>query len=396
MAENLLDQITEITQVGAKHWSAFETVSPGGIPFAGYLCRQESDKFGMLAVTEQAGAPRLEFIYAMPKIDYPYIPQQDGSLRVVIDVPPGTVDARFTHKLDGTAIIFYPLTGPDGEILEVIPRTRLQPVLTPSRWGDWNALLAAALPDRSGVEAAVRTERAVLIFELWGNRNAHLIRYDEPLRLTLHTARHLDGRLYPFPDVMALAEKYGLEVVKSVAVLTPDAAGLVAAYAQVQAEMEARNQAAGEEVFVDEGVILALSTAQTAVYLKCKPPSIEEIHWQADQHVSKAHIEQALFKLAENNYDFDTGQVADLYEKLESDFDREELEANADLIERIFHDFRAEMRKQATLRDLLRTLIAQENLDPTDLPGLMRHLSKHYARSEMSWVFGVVKSLGGR
>lgn len=392
MSDTTLEQIISITGVAAKYWSAFETVSPGGISFAGFLCRQESDKFGLLAVTEQAGAPRLELIYAMPKIDYPYVKQQDGSLRVVIDVPPGTVDARFTHKLDGTAIIFYPLTGPDGEILEVVARTRLQPVLTASRWGDWNALLDAALPDRSGVEAAVRRERAVLIFELWGNRNAHLIRYDEPLKLTLHTARHLDGRLFPFPRVMALGEKYGLEVVESVAVLTPDAAGLVAAYAQVQAEMETRNRAAGEEVFVEEGVILALSTAQTALYLKCKPPSIEEIHWQADQHVSKAHIEQALFKLAENAYDFDNGEVGDLYNQLESDFDREELEANADLIERIFHEFSADMRKRAILRERLRTLIAEENLDPTDLPALMRHLSKHYARSEMSWVFGVVKN----
>jgi hypothetical protein len=110
----------------------------------------------MLAVTLLDGQERLEFIPAMPKIHYPYIQDREGRLQVSIPVPINIVDARFTVKLDGTAIIFYPLTAPDGAVLEVIPRTRLLPVLAPSRWGDWHGLLQEVLPDRSPVEQAVR------------------------------------------------------------------------------------------------------------------------------------------------------------------------------------------------------------------------------------------------
>lgn len=139
-----------ITDTSAKYWRPFTAVSPGGIPFAGYICRHESEKLGLMALTELAGEERLEFIYAMPKIRYPYHKNQDGSVHISISVPQNVVDARFNLKLDGTAIIFYGLRDKAGKVLEVVPRTRLQPMLMPSRWGDWNGLLADALPDRSG------------------------------------------------------------------------------------------------------------------------------------------------------------------------------------------------------------------------------------------------------
>lgn len=47
-----------------------------------------------------------------------------------------------------------------------------------------------------------------------------------------------------------------------------------------------------------------LSTARTATLWKCKPPSVEEIHWAAGAGLSKANIEQTLHKMLENGYDF--------------------------------------------------------------------------------------------
>src|SRR5881628_1386356 len=127
---SMLDQITSITQVGPKYWNVFEALSPQrGIAFGGYVCRQESDKLGMLALTRVDEQERLEFIYAMPKIHYPYQVDRNGTPQLVIPLPQNVTDARFTVKLDGTAIIWYGLTDADANVLEVIPRTRLQPVL---------------------------------------------------------------------------------------------------------------------------------------------------------------------------------------------------------------------------------------------------------------------------
>ena len=390
----MLEEIVAITNVGPRYWQAFETVSPGGHTFSGYLCRQESEKFGLLVITQLDGQARLEFVYAMPKIHYPYAKETDAQgaeiLRVEIPVPPDAVDARFTHKLDGTAIIFYPLSSPDGQVLEVIPRTRLQPVISPSRWGNWTALLDEAMPDRTAIEQAVTDERVVLIFELWGYRNAHLVEYTTPLALTLHTASQ-GGQLLSYSRLAAIAERYGLPLVDSVAVLSPDSAGLAAAYRRLQEEMESRNRAAGEDTFVEEGAILMLSTPQNATLWKCKPPSVEEIHWAAGAAIGKANIEQALYKMLENGYDFATGSVGDLKTEMESDFEPTQIEYAAALVQEVYNDFVEEMKRRARLRQL----VDESGLALNDLPGLMRTLSPHFAKREMGWVYATVKRIYG-
>ncbi len=390
----MLENIVAITTVSARYWQPFETVSPGGHAFSGYLCRQESEKFGMLAITQLDGEERLELVYAMPKIHYPYAKETDAGgleiLRVEIPVPPDAVDARFTHKLDGTAIVFYPLTAADGRVLEVIPRTRLQPVISPSRWGNWNELIAEAMPDRTPVERAVTQERVVLIFELWGYRNAHLVTYTTPLAMTLHTAVQ-NGQVLSYRRLAEIAERYGLNLVDSVAVLSPDSAGLAQAYQRLQAEMEAINQAAGAETFAEEGAILMLSTAHNATLWKCKPPSVEEIHWAAGAGLSKANVEQALYKMLENGYDFATGSVADLKTELESDFEPTQIDYAAPLVQEVYEDFVEEMKRRARLRQL----VDESGLALNDLPNLMRTLSTHFAKREMGWVYATVKKLYG-
>jgi hypothetical protein len=386
----MLDQIVSITEVSARQWQVFEVVSPGGIPFSGYVCRQESEKLGMLAITQMGGEPRLEIVYAMPKIHYPYHQDRDGSVRVVVPVAQNVVDARFMLKLDGTAVIFYPLTDKEGNVLEVIPRTRLQPVLTPSRWGDWNALLADVLPDRTPVEEAVRAQKVTLVFELWGYRNPHLVKYAAPLKLTLHTAvRH--KKPVSYRRLLDLANRYGLELIPTVETAEPNPDGLARAYRRLQAEMEARNQAAGEDVFLEEGTILMLSTVDTAVYYKCKPPSIEEIHWTADNNVSKENIQQALYKMLENGYDFDVGSVVDVHTMLETDFEPERIEIAAELIERVYQEFVVELQQKAWLRQL----VIDSGIDPGETGTLLRHLSQHYPKNQMSWVYNAVQEMFG-
>ena len=386
----VLDQIVAITGAPPKYWQPFDVTSSGGVHFSGWVCRQESDKLGTLAITELAGQERLEFVSAMPKIHYPYQQDRHGQMQLVIPVPQNASDARFTIKLDGTAIIWYPLTDAEGDVLEVIPRTRLQPILAPSRWGDWNALLAEVLPDRSNVERCVREQSVVLAFELWGYRNPHLIKYDQPLALTLHTAiRH--KKIVSHRLLVDFAGRYDFDLVESIEVARPDSAGLAEAYRRWQERMEQDNQKAGEGVFVEEGAILVISTSETAIYYKCKPPSIEEIHWAVGQHISKEIVQQVLLKMLENGYDFDAGKVEDAMTELEADFQPPEIEGEVELIRKVWNEFTLELQK----REWLRGLVEASGLDPRDLPNMMRYLSQHYPKKEMSWVYGTVKTLYG-
>ncbi|MDY6876749.1 MAG: hypothetical protein SWK90_11190 [Chloroflexota bacterium] len=258
-----LETIVAVTGVDRKHWQDFSVTSPGGVDFAGYLCRQESERLGTLALTQVEGRERLEFIAGMPKVPYPYQRDRHDQVQLVIPIPPRATDARFTLKLDGTCILFYALRDEEGAVLEVIPRTRLQPALKPSRWGDWNVLLAEVLPDPTPVERAVREQGLTLAFELWGHRNPHLVSYDVPLALTLHTGiRH--RRLLAFPHLVQIARRYDLPLVESIQVATPDAEGLAAAYRVWQEKMEAANTDAGADCYVQEGAVLVVSTARTA------------------------------------------------------------------------------------------------------------------------------------
>ena len=385
-----LETIVALSGVGHKHWQEFSVVSPGGINFAGFLCRQESEWLGTLALTQVEGQERLEFIAGMPKIPYPYQYDRHGQVQLVIPIPPRATDARFTIKVDGTCIIFYPLTDGNSKVLEVIPRTRLQPVLTPSRWGDWNALLGEVLPDRAPVERAVREQDVTLAFELWGYRNPHLISYDTPLALTLHTGiRH--RKLLAFPHLAQIARHHGFPLVESIQVATPDAAGLAAAYRAWQEKMEAANKAAGADRYVQEGAILAISTARIAHYYKCKPPSIEEIHWRTDQSIGREVIQQALYKMRENGYDFLDGRVEDLIAELENDFQRPHVEQQEELIRRVWTEYVVELQK----KEWLRGLVDESGLDPRDTPNLMRYLSQHYPRKDMRWVYAAVVELYG-
>jgi hypothetical protein len=385
-----LEIIVGITGVGGKHWQEFDATSPGGLSFAGYLCRQESEWLGTLALTQVEEQERLELVAGMPKIHYPYQRDRHGQPQLVIPIPPRATDARFTVKLDGTCIIFYALCDEEGNVLEVIPRTRLQPVLKSSRWGDWNALLDKALPDRAPVELAVREQGVTLAFELWGYRNPHLVSYETPLALTLHTGlRH--QRLLAFPRLTQIARRYDFSLVESIQVARPDAAGLATAYRAWQEKMEAANAAAGADRYVQEGAVLVISTARTACYYKCKPPSIEEIHWRADQSIGREVIWQALHKMREDGYDFADGQVEDQMAELEKDFQRPHVEQQEELIPRVWVEYVVELQK----KEWLRGLVEESGLDPRDTPNLMRYLSQHYPRKEMRWVHRAVVELYG-
>ena len=246
------------------------------------------------------------------------------------------------------------------------------------------------LPDHTLVEKAVRDQDVVLVFELWGSRNAHLIQYNVPLALTLHTAiRH--KKPVSFRRLADIATRYGFDLVESLEVTKPDFAGLAQAYRRWQEKMGSQNQAAGEDVFVQEGAILALSTKDTATYWKVKPPSIEEIHWTAGQNISKEIIQQALHKMLENGHDFMEGNVEAVYDVLEADFTCEAIEWEAELVQCIFQDFVLDLQQ----KEWLHKLVDESGLDPRDHPNMMRYISQHYTKRQMGWVYAVVKQMYG-
>lgn len=170
-------------------WRPFTATTPQGHRLSGWLChaRKSGVLAGALWIETVDGRPNRQLLAGMPEIPYVeqvglVVPARPAGAR-----QPRTVAATFTRKLDGTAILFSPLSLRGGQV-EVFGRTRGMPVLFDTSFRPWRTLVYTAAGDWLEAIAEVgRSQRATLVFELWGSANRHTVSYEERLALSLHT-----------------------------------------------------------------------------------------------------------------------------------------------------------------------------------------------------------------
>ena len=69
----MLDQIVQITGVSnKKYWNEFDVTTDGGNKIAGWLCREESERLGMLAVTDFRTWPGMDSLVSTIAGSYTY------------------------------------------------------------------------------------------------------------------------------------------------------------------------------------------------------------------------------------------------------------------------------------------------------------------------------------
>lgn len=374
-----MDLATSLTGVAAKYWQPFAVTTPGGIPFAGLICLAENAWMGALAIDLVAGEPSFQLERVMPHLGYPYADRER-----TVRLPPGFTEARFYEKLDGTNLCWYPLRSHDGATLEVVPKTRLRPVAAGSVWGDWPTLLARVAPQEA-IQHAVLETGLNLCFELWGRGNPHLVEYDRDLGLALHTGVTHD-RLATPAELDRIAEQYGFERPPCLAVLSGDVTAVTAAYQRLQEEAEARNRAAGSDRYLTEGTVLVLADAGGASYYKCKPPSIEEIHW-APTALSRAVVLQALAKLAEGGVELARDDPEPLLAALREEWDARILAGATELVTQVYNEYTDELERKRALWARLDGI----SLPLADTREVMRYLSEFYPRGQMGWVYAAYR-----
>jgi hypothetical protein len=281
----------------------------------------------------------------MPEI--PYVDQEP------LNVPVGVVAGTFTRKVDGTAIIFSPLALPQGGVAEysaeVFARTRGMQVLCDMDVRAWRSLVDEATSGglRERIEKAVRSQESTLVFELYGTRNAHAVSYDEQLELALHTV--VQGRsIKPWRVVERVAEQFRIPCVPVLERITcPSAEDLQEKAQALAEEMEAANAPALGR-FGEEGVILNVETQNTAQVWKFKPPSMAEYHRLSRQKVRPLTVRHEAWKLVE------AGQwppeLAALEEALASEYGMEAVRESADLVQREYALWLAEVYDNAPAR----------------------------------------------
>lgn len=155
-----------------KEWLKFKRTTLEGNLIEGYMCLRHNMFYGSLIILNVNDEDCKQVIHGMPKLHYytghnPLICTPSDSIMI-------------HEKLDGSNLLLYPLKDVNGEVLEVVPKSRNTPIAHKSLIKLWEKI-----PQKNAIEKYIKETSDILIFELFGYENPHEIKYNVPLDIGL-------------------------------------------------------------------------------------------------------------------------------------------------------------------------------------------------------------------
>lgn len=183
-------------KVKKKDLYQFKQKTKRGNIIEGYICSKPNEYLGSMFIEKVNNEDNPQFIHSMPKIHY-YSKRIEGI---------ETEEIIFHEKLDGSCIIYYPLYQ-DGEVIEVIPKTRNTVIADDFIFN----LLKKTITHP--IEKIIKEYDTVLMFELYGVLNQHEIyNPDAYCSLTLIGGYSINtNQMYSNSMLDSFAEKYNLK-----------------------------------------------------------------------------------------------------------------------------------------------------------------------------------------
>ena len=183
-------------KVKKKDLYQFKQKTKKGNIIEGYICSKPNEYLGSMFIEKVNNEDNPQFIHSMPKIHY-YSKRIEG-----IEIE----EIIFHEKLDGSCIIYYPLYQ-DGEVIEVIPKTRNTVIADDFIFN----LLKKTITHP--IEKIIKEYDTVLMFELYGVLNQHEIyNPDAYCSLTLIGGYSINtNQMYSNSMLDSFAEKYNLK-----------------------------------------------------------------------------------------------------------------------------------------------------------------------------------------
>lgn len=183
-------------KVKKKDLYQFKQKTTKGNIIEGYICSKPNEYLGSMFIEKVNNEDNPQFIHSMPKIHY-YSKRIEGI---------ETEEIIFHEKLDGSCIIYYPLYQ-DGEVIEVIPKTRNTVIADDFIFN----LLKKTITHP--IEKIIKEYDTVLMFELYGVLNQHEIyNPDAYCSLTLIGGYSINtNQMYSNSMLDSFAEKYNLK-----------------------------------------------------------------------------------------------------------------------------------------------------------------------------------------
>ncbi|MDI6791795.1 MAG: hypothetical protein QME81_02845 [bacterium] len=380
----------EVKELFGKDYTEFCEVDPFNPKneMAGVISRKSNEYYGSLIITRVNNreiTPQL--IMGTPKMHYPFGESADGTRNYAF---PSAKYIEIYEKLDGTNVLSYFYT--DGENRYLTYKTRLRPFLGSSRFGDfYNMWKETAAPYIDRLRQIMIKHNCNLSFELYGARNPHLVVYKNPLDIALLFGVTNTGKIMsPTKLGLAAEEDYSsldeIPLVKRFRVINRD---YVWNYETTQKELEANLKQEEEGYYSGlEGTVWYLHLIDgRCLQIKCKPETIETIHFSAGAGGLNKNIVIATCWNAFENVD--TLTIDFVKQLLIEEFQPEIVEANHYLIERCVGFVTREAEFRNRVLDEYRALGMSILLNKREV---MRSLSAKFPKQQMKKVYSIIMS----
>lgn len=194
--------------VKPKHLSEFSQKTPQGNVISGYLSRKPNRFLGSIIIThivknDGSETDVEQFVQGFPKINY-----WDSRNQLKSE---GNILYFCNEKLDGTCLAIFPLKDENGNVIELVPKTRGKAV------ADDHILEMYSLVDKKAIldyfEGYSKDTTDVLFFELYGTLNRHEIAHMDTYIDIKLIGVYVDGKFLNSNEILSLqSEITGLRV----------------------------------------------------------------------------------------------------------------------------------------------------------------------------------------
>jgi hypothetical protein len=368
-----LSVAAELIGLDEKWLQPFDVEDPfnSDLRLRGFISQKPDHRYGALTITHVGEAAVPQLILATPKLHYPF--GKDGSFHF-----PPIKTIHLYEKLDGTNVLAYRYRDRGGH-WRLTYKLRLSPTLRNSRWGPFLDMWHELLQTHPTIPQLVEANGCHISFEMYGARNAHLVIYERDLAVAALFGVATDASVVPL-------HKLDLLGVPGASLFGKLAAGedAVAKYAEIRVQMEQRNKPAEDERLTGvEGTVWYVEEPSGRVTLwKCKPESVEAIHWALG--INKKAVIATCWNFLETSDDL---RYETLLPLLAEEYEPRDIEAFRFHIEECIRQVRHEFEfKEHVLEEYAKLGISID----ADKAGVMRALSQRFARNEMKKVYALI------
>ena len=373
----MIEKVMDDLNLKEKQLQSFEVEDPFNPKnvLKGFLSTKPDYRYGTIAITHINGQETYQIHFGTPKQHYPF--GEDSQFHF-----PEAKEIEVYEKLDGTNVCAYRYFSGDEQFQTY--KLRLFPVLRNSRFGDFLDMWREILEKYPQIPGVCDINGCSVSFEMYGSRNTHLILYEKSLEIALLFGIGNQAKIISPSKLDTL----DIPAAKILSVITSQQE-LVSEYNGFREDIESKNiQNEDETISGLEGVVWYLTTTEgKTIQFKCKPESIEQIHWATgaiDVNTIKATAHNVLETEDKITYEATV-------RLLEEEFTKDQIELSDMRIRKAVEEVQGWYEFQGKVLELYKD-VGISILE--DKGAVMREMSKHFSKYQMKKVYTAIMQLG--